>query len=209
MQIANNIDKWLIIHWVVISWLDHCNEKLVHQNTILTYYGWHPKLVEPQDPTNCLRWYGTWPIMVCAFSKYAGPTRASDPYWIPHWSWFKSMFVYFIWSRGIHAGMMRLTTNLCQWNILSHGINPKIDWFCVMFNIGYWWAFNQACACSLNWSPTWALASSIFLRSTQKYAMYPTFLKRCYTWHGWQLALTGKKKWLVKWWLAILFLEVQ
>jgi hypothetical protein len=47
MQIAKNIDKWLIIHRAAICGSDHCNEQLSHQHTIFTYYGWHPKLVEP------------------------------------------------------------------------------------------------------------------------------------------------------------------
>ncbi len=47
MQIAENIDECLIIHRAAILRLDHYNEQLGHQHTIFTYYGWHPKLVEP------------------------------------------------------------------------------------------------------------------------------------------------------------------
>ncbi len=46
MQLAKNIDEWLIIRRAAISGSDQCNEKLGHQRTIFAHCGWHPKLVE-------------------------------------------------------------------------------------------------------------------------------------------------------------------
>jgi hypothetical protein len=47
MQIAKDIDEWLIINRAVIPGPDHGNEQLGHQRTIFLDGGWHPKLVEP------------------------------------------------------------------------------------------------------------------------------------------------------------------
>ncbi len=47
MQIAKDIDEWLIINRAVIPRSDHGNEQLGHQRTIFPEGGWHPKLVEP------------------------------------------------------------------------------------------------------------------------------------------------------------------
>ncbi len=132
--------------------------------------------------TNHLKWYGTRPIMFCAFSKYAQTIKGK-------WSKLNSPLIEVgntltcsIWSNGIYVGMMWLTASLCQWDIMNHGLNSQIDGFCAMFNIEHWWASNETCICSLSWSPTWSTTSSIFRWSTPKYAVYATFLKRCSTW---------------------------
>ncbi len=49
MQIAKDIDEWLIINRAVIPGPDHGNEQLGHQHTIILEGGWHPKLVEPHS----------------------------------------------------------------------------------------------------------------------------------------------------------------
>ncbi|CAK9208410.1 unnamed protein product [Sphagnum troendelagicum] len=47
MQIAENVDEWLIVHrGAVLGW-DHRSEQLGHQHTIFAYRRRHPKLVEP------------------------------------------------------------------------------------------------------------------------------------------------------------------
>jgi hypothetical protein len=159
------------------------------------------------ETTNRLRWYGTRPIMVYAFSKYVRTINNRQSKLNALLIGVGSTLVCLIWSNGVPARMMWLTSS-GQWNILSHGLNSQIIGFGVVFNIEHWWASNEACTCSLSWSPVGSPASSIFWWSTPKYVVYPTLLKRRYTWHGWQLALTSKKKWLARQWLAIVFLEV-
>jgi hypothetical protein len=45
------------------------------------------------------------------------------------------MLACLIWFNGIPAGMMWLTTSLCQWDILSHGPNSQMHGFGATFNI--------------------------------------------------------------------------
>jgi hypothetical protein len=104
------------------------------------------------ETTNHLRWYGTWPIMVFAFSKYAQTINGKQSKLNSLVIEAGSMFACLIWSNGILAGMMWLTTNSCQQNILSHGFKSQIDGFGAMFNIEHWWAINEVCTCSLSWS---------------------------------------------------------
>ncbi len=136
------------------------------------------------ETTNHFKWYGTSPIMVCVFSKYAWTMKGKQSKLNSPLIKVRNTSVCLLWSNGVLVRMMWLTTSSCQQNILSHGLNSQIDGFCAMFNIEHWWTSNKACTCSLSWNPTWSPASFIFWWSTPKCAMYPTFLKRHCTWHG-------------------------
>jgi hypothetical protein len=137
-----------------------------------------------RETTNRLRWYGTRLMMVCVLSKYArtikgkGSKLNSPPLGVG------STLACLTWSNGVPVGMMWLTASSCQQEILSHGLNSRMDGFGATFDVEHWWACNKTCTLSFNWSPIESPASSIFWWSTPKYAVYPTCLKRRCTWHG-------------------------
>jgi hypothetical protein len=161
------------------------------------------------EMTNRQRWYGTRPITACAFSKYARTIKGKRSKLDSLPIGFKSTLVCLMWSNRVLAGMMWLTTSLCQRKILSHGLNSRMDGFGVTFDMEHWWAYNDSCTCSFRWNPGRSPSSSKFWWSTPKYAVYPTFLKKRCTWHGSQLAWIGKKRWLAQRWLPIIFLVAE
>jgi hypothetical protein len=186
MQIAENVDKWLIIHQVAIPRSDHRMSSLAINVQYLSIVDGTQSWLSPTvatresstETTNRLKWYGTRPIMACAFSKYVWTIRG-------RWSKLNSPLMgvrstpaHLTCSNGVPVGMMWLTANLCQRDVLSHGLNSQIDGFDAIFNVEHRWACNEACTCSLSQSPVGSLVSSIFWWSTPKYALYPTFLKR-------------------------------
>jgi hypothetical protein len=106
------------------------------------------------DRTNRLRWYGTRPMMVCVFSKYAQTIKGKQSKLNSPLIGVGSTLACLTWSNGVPTGMMWLMASSCRREILSHGLNSRMDGFGATFDVEHWWACNKTCTCSFSWSPT-------------------------------------------------------
>ncbi len=160
MQIAKNVDEWLIIHRGAVPGSDHRNEQLGHQHTIFTYCGWHPKLVEPHrghggifdknDQPPEMIWhttnYGLRILQICSHHQGQAIQIGFPTDQVREHTCLLDVV------QRVPAGMMWLTASSCQRDILSHGLNSQMDGFGATFDTEHWWVCNDSCTCSFRWS---------------------------------------------------------